>query len=393
LSPRRITVLGSTGSVGASTLDLIERSGAEVEVVALVAGRNVALLAEQARRWRPAVAVIADEACLPDLRAALDGAGIAVAAGEGAVIEAAGRPADWIMAAIVGVAGLRPTMAAARTGAVLGLANKESVVCGGDLVLRAVEAAGGRLVPVDSEHSALFQALGGLDARQASKLILTSSGGPFRGWTRQAMSAATLDQATSHPNFAMGAKISVDSAQMMNKGLEIIEAAYLFDTPGERIEVLVHPQQIIHSMVEFRDGSSMAQLSPPDMRGPIACAYAWPERLAWPAPKLDLAALGSLTFERPDEALFPALGLAREALRLGGGAPAALNGANEAAVAAFLDRRLGFLDIASTVAQTLETMSASDELGGQGDLEGVLETDRRARAVAEAIILPSAHRN
>ncbi len=393
MSPRRITVLGSTGSVGASTLDLIERSGAEVEVVALVAGRNVALLAEQARRWRPAVAVIADEACLPDLRAALDGAGIAVAAGEGAVIEAAGRPADWIMAAIVGVAGLRPTMAAARTGAVLGLANKESVVCGGDLVLRAVEAAGGRLVPVDSEHSALFQALGGLDARQASKLILTSSGGPFRGWTRQAMSAATLDQATSHPNFAMGAKISVDSAQMMNKGLEIIEAAYLFDTPGERIEVLVHPQQIIHSMVEFRDGSSMAQLSPPDMRGPIACAYAWPERLAWPAPKLDLAALGSLTFERPDEALFPALGLAREALRLGGGAPAALNGANEAAVAAFLDRRLGFLDIASTVAQTLETMSASDELGGQGDLEGVLETDRRARAVAEAIILPSAHRN
>jgi 1-deoxy-D-xylulose-5-phosphate reductoisomerase len=393
MTARRITVLGSTGSVGVSTLDLIEKSGAEVAVSALVAGRNVALLAEQARRWRPDVAVIADAACLPDLRAALNGTGIAVAAGEAAVIEAAGRPADWIMAAIVGVAGLRPTMAAATTGAVLGLANKESVVCGGDLVLRAVLAAGGRLVPVDSEHSAIFQALGGLDASQASKLVLTSSGGPFRGWTRQQMSAATLEQAITHPNFAMGAKISVDSAQMMNKGLEIIEAAYLFDTPGERIEVLVHPQQIIHSLVEFRDGSSMAQLSPPDMRGPIACAYAWPERLAWPAPRLDLAALGQLTFERPDEALFPALGLAREALRLGGAAPAALNGANEAAVAAFLDRRIGFLDIAATVAQTLETMSASGELRGGDDLEGVLETDRRARAVAEAIILPSAHRN
>jgi 1-deoxy-D-xylulose-5-phosphate reductoisomerase len=393
MTARRITVLGSTGSVGVSTLDLIEKSGAEVAVSALVAGRNVALLAEQARRWRPDVAVIADAACLPDLRAALNGTGIAVAAGEAAVIEAAGRPADWIMAAIVGVAGLRPTMAAATTGAVLGHAHKESVVCGGDLVLRAVLAAGGRLVPVDSEHSAIFQALGGLDASQASKLVLTSSGGPFRGWTRQQMSAATLEQAITHPNFAMGAKISVDSAQMMNKGLEIIEAAYLFDTPGERIEVLVHPQQIIHSLVEFRDGSSMAQLSPPDMRGPIACAYAWPERLAWPAPRLDLAALGQLTFERPDEALFPALGLAREALRLGGAAPAALNGANEAAVAAFLDRRIGFLDIAATVAQTLETMSASGELRGGDDLEGVLETDRRARAVAEAIILPSAHRN
>jgi len=393
MTPRRVTVLGSTGSVGAATLDLISQSGAEVEVVALVAGRNVEALAEQARRWRPKVAVIADEAGLDDLRAALQGTDVEAAAGQVAIVEAAGRPADWIMAAIVGIAGLRPTLAAARTGATLGIANKESIVCTGRLVLDTVAAAGGRLAPVDSEHSAIFQALGGLDASLAAKLILTSSGGPFRGWTRQQMSAVTLEQATSHPNFAMGPKITVDSAQMMNKGLEIIEAAYLFDTAPERIEVLVHPQQIIHSMVEFRDGSTMAQLSPPDMKGPISCAYAWPDRLAWPAPRLDLARLGSLTFEAPNEETFPALGLAREALRLGGLAPAALNAANEAAVAAFLDRRIGFLDIAATVAQTLEKMHTAGELAGQGGLDGALETDRRARALAEAIILPSAHRN
>lgn len=393
MNPRRISILGCTGSVGVSTLDLVEKSGVPVEVVSLAAGRNVALLAQQARRWRPKVAVIADEACLPDLQDALAGSSVEAAAGEEAVIEAAGRPADWIMGAIVGIAGLRPTLAAARTGAVLGLANKESIVCTGDLMLRTVGEAGGSLVPVDSEHSAIFQALGGLDASAAAKLILTSSGGPFRGWSRQQMSAATLEQAVSHPNFAMGAKISVDSAQMMNKGLEIIEAAYLFATPTDRIEVLVHPQQIIHSMVEFRDGSTMAQLSPPDMRGPIACAYAWPGRLDWPAPKLDLARLGALTFEAPDEARFPALGLAREAMRLGGAAPAALNAANEQAVGAFLDRRIGFLDIAATVAGTLEKMNAAGELAAPGGLEGVLETDRRARAVAEAIILPSRHRN
>ena len=393
MTPRRITVLGSTGSVGAATLDLLARSGALVETTALVAGRNVAALVEQARRWRPQVAVIADESGLEALRAGLAGTGVEAAAGQAAVVEAAGRPADWSMAAIVGIAGLRPTLAAARTGAVLAIANKESIVCTGRLLLETVAEAGSSLIPVDSEHSAIFQSLGGLDASKASKLILTSSGGPFRGWSRQEMSAVTLEQATSHPNFAMGPKITVDRAQMMNKGLEIIEAAYLFDTPPERVEVLVHPQQIIHSMVEFRDGSTMAQLSPPDMKGPIACAYAWPGRLAWPAPALDLAKLGSLTFEAPDEENFPALGLAREALRIGGMAPAALNAANEAAVAAFLDRRIGFLDIAATVAQTLEKMHAAGELAGQGGLESAFETDRHARAVAEAIILPSAHRN
>jgi len=379
--------------VGVSTLELIERSGVAVELIALVAGKNTSVLIEQARRWRPKIAVISDERCLEDLRAGLGDSGIECAAGVEAVVEAAGRPADWISGAIVGIAGLRPSLAAAKTGAVLALANKESIVCTGDLMLKTVAEAGGSLVPVDSEHSAIFQALGGLDASKASKLVLTSSGGPFRGWSRQAMSAVTLEQATTHPNFAMGPKITVDSAQMMNKGLEIIEAAYLFDTPPEMIEVLVHPQQIIHSMVEFCDGSTIAQLSPPDMKGPIACAYAWPDRLAWAAPKLDLARLGQLTFETPNEANFPALGLAREAIRMGGQAPCALNAANEAAVAAFLDRRIGFLDIAATVADTLETLGASGELNGQGGLEAALETDRRARQVAEAIILPSAHRN
>ena len=393
MTPGRVTVLGSTGSVGASTLDLIEKSGAEVEVVALVAGRNTALLAEQALKWRPEIAVIANESCLPELRDRLAGAGIATAAGEGAVIDAASRPADWIMAAIVGVAGLKPTLAAARTGATIALANKESIVCGGDLVVRTVEAAGGRLVPVDSEHSAVFQALGGLDGSQASRIILTSSGGPFRGWSRERMAGVTFEQAICHPNFAMGAKISVDSAQMMNKGLEIIEAAYLFGVPEDRIEVLVHPQQIIHSMVEFHDGSTMAQLSPPDMRGPIACAFAWPERLDWPAPRLDLAALKSLNFEAPDEALFPALRLARAAYRTGRGAPAALNAANEAAVAAFLDRRIGFLDIVQAVERTLERMQSAGDLDASGGLEAALETDRRAREVAEAIILPSRRPN
>lgn len=389
MTPRRITVLGSTGSVGVCTLDLVEKTGLEIEVAALTAGRNLARLVAQAKRWRPSLAVIAEETLYAPLKAALAGTGIAVAAGADAVIEAAARPTDWSMGAIVGVAGLRPTIAAARTGATIALANKESVVCAGKALFDALAEGGGRLIPVDSEHSAIFQALGGLDARQASKLILTSSGGPFRGWSAEAMAAATPEQACAHPNFSMGAKISVDSAQMMNKGLEIIEAAYLFGVEADRVDVLVHPQQIIHSMVEFKDGSTLAQLSPPDMRGPVACALSWPERVAWPAPKLDLAALGALTFQEPDEDAFPALKLARQALRMGGGAPAALNAANEAAVGAFLDRRLGFLDIARAVAETLEQMSRDGELSGEGGLEGAIETDRRAREVAEAIILPS----
>jgi 1-deoxy-D-xylulose-5-phosphate reductoisomerase len=383
---RRVSVLGSTGSVGVSTLDILahaEAAGEGIEVVALTANNNVDLLAEQARRWRAKVAVVADPSRYEALKAQLAGSGVDVAAGEEAVAEAAARPADWVMSSIVGVAGLRPTLAAARTGALIALANKESIVCAGPTLLAEIKAAGGALVPVDSEHSAIFQSLGGLDARRAARLILTSSGGPFRTWTRDAMGAVTVAQAVAHPNFAMGAKISVDSAQMMNKGLEIIEAAYLFETPEERIDVLVHPEQIIHSMVELIDGSSIAQLGPPDMRGPIACAWAWPDRLAWPAPSLDLAALGRLTFHAPDPERFPALNLARQALRLGGGAPAALNAANEVAVAAFLAGRIGFLEIAAIVGETLEAMERSGELKSNGGgLEAAFAVHARAHAVA-----------
>jgi 1-deoxy-D-xylulose-5-phosphate reductoisomerase len=293
------------------------------------------------------------------------------------------------MAAIVGSAGLAPTLAAARSGCVLALANKESLVCAGPALLAASAQAGGRVIPVDSEHSAIFQVLEPLNAARVSKLILTASGGPFRCWTRAAMASATPAQAVSHPNWNMGAKISVDSATMMNKGLELIEAAYLFDTPASRIEVLVHPQSIVHSLVEYADGSTLAQLGLPDMRAPIACAFAWPERLAWPSPALDLAAVGALTFEKPDADRFPAIDLAREALRLGAGGPTALNGANEAAVAAFLDRRIGFLDIARACEEALSFMDRSGELAaghGDGSIETALAIDARARAVTADLV-------
>jgi 1-deoxy-D-xylulose-5-phosphate reductoisomerase len=397
LTARRVTVLGSTGSVGVSTLDILahaERAGQTFKIIALTAGDNVALLVEQALRWRPKIAVIANEAFAEDLKSRLAGSGVETAAGAGAVEAAASEGADWVMAAIVGVAGLRPTLAAARTGAVIALANKESIVCSGPLMIAEIRAAGGSLVPVDSEHSAIFQALGGLDAGRAAKLVLTSSGGPFRDWTREAMAGATRAQAVTHPNFAMGAKISVDSAQMMNKGLEIIEAAYLFDTPDDRIEVVVHPEQIIHSMVEFIDGSSIAQLGPPDMRGPIACALTWPERLAWPAPKLDLPALGALSFKSPDVERFPALGLARAALRMGSEAPAALNAANEVGVAAFLHGRIGFLEIAAIVGETLELMDRSGELRRNApSLEAAFAADALGKACATKLVSARADRS
>ena len=376
--------------MGTSTLDVLDharRGGEDIEIIALTAAQNVDALVEQALHWRPKYAVIANESRHAELRERLAGSGVETAAGEGAVEAIAAEPAEWVMASIVGVAGLKPTLAAARTGAVIALANKESIVCAGPLMLGVVKAAGGSLVPVDSEHSAIFQSLGGLDASKAARLILTSSGGPFRQWTREAMADVTREQAIAHPNFAMGAKISVDSAQMMNKGLEIIEAAYLFDVPESKIEVLVHPEQIIHSMVEFVDGSSIAQLGPPDMRGPVACAWSWPDRLSWPAPTLNLAALGSLTFHDPNTDRFPALTLARDALRIGGGAPAALNAANESAVAAFLDGRIGFLEIAAIVRETLEAMDRSGDLrSNSGDLDDAFAVDARAHTMAEAII-------
>lgn len=388
MAPRSVVVLGSTGSVGVSTLDLLAQSGDEIEIRALTAGRNVADLARQALRWRPAVAVIEDESRLPELRHHLGGSGVAAAAGSAAIVEAAGQGADWVMSAIVGAAGLAPTLAAARAGSVIALANKESLVCAGPALLAIARASGGRVIPVDSEHSAIFQVFAPASVDQIRRLILTASGGPFRAWTREAMAGATREQAVNHPNWSMGAKISVDSATMMNKALEMIEAAYLFAMPPEQIDVLVHPQSIIHSMVEYADGSTLAQLGPPDMRAPIAFALAWPDRVAWPAPKLDLAAIGSLTFEQPDLQRFPAIALARTALRIGGGAPAAMNAANEVAVAAFLAHRIGFLDIASTVERVVERLEAAGDLkAADGDvLEFAAAIDALARRTATELL-------
>jgi 1-deoxy-D-xylulose-5-phosphate reductoisomerase len=386
--PRKVTNLGSTGSIGVSTLDLFDRSGVEVELTALVAGRNAAKLAEQALRWRPQLAVIQDEAGLPELRQRLNGAGIETAAGAAAVTEAATAEAQWVMSAIVGFAGLAPTIAAANTGAIVALANKESLICAGPHLLRAAKLAGGAVIPVDSEHSAIFQVFSPENAQHVARLILTASGGPFRSWSREQMARATPEQALAHPNWSMGAKISVDSATMMNKGLEVIEAAYLFAMPPERVDVLVHPQSIVHSLVEYADGSTLAQLGPPDMKAPIACAFAWPDRLPWPAQKLDLARVGSLSFEDPDYERFPALRVAKHALAQGGAAPAAMNGADEVAVAAFLARRIGFLDIAAVVEETLARMDRAGALKSPHNdpVESARATDATARRVADEVV-------
>jgi 1-deoxy-D-xylulose-5-phosphate reductoisomerase len=382
--PRKVSVLGSTGSVGVSTLDLFEKAGVQVEVTALAAGRNVEKLAEQALRWRPELAVIQDESKLPELRERLRGSGIATAAGASAVLEAASAEAQWVMSAIVGFAGLAPTLAAARTGAVIALANKESLICAGPALLRTAKLAGGVVIPVDSEHSAIFQVFAPANADQVSRLILTASGGPFRTWSREQMALATPEQALAHPNWSMGAKISIDSATMMNKGLEVIEAAYLFAMDPGRVDVLIHPQSIVHSLVEYADGSTLAQLGPPDMRTPIACAFAWPDRLPWPAERLNLAKAGQLTFEAPDFERFPALRIAKDALAAGGPAPAVLNAADEVAVAAFLDRRIGFLDIARVVAETLERMDRTQTAAQSDDvLEAARAADATARRVAD----------
>jgi 1-deoxy-D-xylulose-5-phosphate reductoisomerase len=387
-SPRRVSVFGSTGSIGVSTLDLLDRAGADVEVVALAAGRNAGLLAEQARRWRPKIAILEDESGLPQLRASLAGEGIETAGGAAAITEAATRPADWVMSAIVGAAGLAPTLAAARTGATIALANKESLICAGPALLEIARCSGGSVLPVDSEHSAIFQVLDPGAREQVFRLILTASGGPFRTWTLEQMRHATPEQAVAHPKWSMGPKISVDSATMMNKGLEMIEASYLFEMPAQKIEVLIHPQSVVHSLVEYVDGSTLAQLGPPDMRTPIACAYAWPHRLDWPAHRLNLAEIGQLTFEAPDEVRFPALKVARLALERGEGAPAAVNAANEVAVAGFLDRRIGFLDIAAAVIEALERLDGAGELRlPKGDaLENAMRIDRRARHEAALVL-------
>jgi 1-deoxy-D-xylulose-5-phosphate reductoisomerase len=386
--PRKVSILGSTGSIGVSTLDLFAQSGAEVEIVALAAGRNVERLADQALAWRPQMAVIQDESALPRLRERLAGSGIRTAAGSAAVAEAAAADSQWVMSAIVGFAGLAPTLAAAKTGAVVALANKESLICAGPALLRTAKLAGGAVIPVDSEHSAIFQVFAPSNAQHVARLILTASGGPFRGWSREQMARATPEQALAHPNWSMGARISVDSATMMNKGLEVIEAAYLFAMPPDRIDVLIHPQSIVHSLVEYADGSTLAQLGPPDMRAPIACAFAWPDRLPWPAQPLDLARMGPLSFEDPDIERFPALRIAKSALAAGGVAPTAMNAADEIAVAAFLDRRIGFLDIAATVEETLTRMDRRNLLGRPENdpVEAARLTDATARRVADDVV-------
>jgi 1-deoxy-D-xylulose-5-phosphate reductoisomerase len=380
--PRRITILGSTGSIGCNTIDLVEREPEGYFVEALTANRNVALLAEQARRLRPRIAVVADPGQYRALREALAGTNIETAAGEAAVVEAAMRPVDWMMAGIVGAAGLAPTLAGVRQGAIVALANKETLVCAGELVLREVKAKHATLLPVDSEHNAVFQVFDFEQSDRVARIILTASGGPFRAKSLDEMRDVTPEQAVAHPNWRMGAKISVDSATLMNKGLEVIEAFYLFPIRKDQIDVLVHRQSVVHSMVEYIDGSVLAQLGTPDMRTPIAYAMGWPRRIAAPSPRLDLAEIGALTFERPDFDRFPALRLAREALDAGGSAPTVLNAANEVAVLAFLDRQIGFLDIAKIVRETLERVP----IVAISALETVAEVDGQARAMAREAI-------
>ncbi len=376
---KRITVLGSTGSVGRSTMALLEAAPpGRFAVEALVAGRDVTALAAQARRFGARLAVVADPACLTPLREALAGSGIETAAGPEAVIEAARRPADWTMAAIVGAAGLRSTLAALGRGGTLALANKESLVCAGEIVLAEARRSGATLLPVESEHNPIFPALDARDPGAIEKIVLTASGGPFRNADLATMRAATPEAAVRHPVWSMGAKISVDSATMFNKGLELIEAARLFPVPEDRIEILVHPQSTVHGLVQYADGSVLAQLGSPDMRTPIAHALAWPDRMAVDVPRLDLVALGRLEFFAPDSVRFPALRLSRAALQAGQGATTILNAANEAAVALFLDRRLGFLDIAAVVEETLAALG-NPVIDG---LEAVLAVDAAAREEA-----------
>jgi len=382
---KRLTVLGSTGSVGISTLDVVAHArkiyGAHAfPIEALTAQNNVETLAKQAREFHPRLAVIGDEARFAQLKELLAGTNVEVAAGRNAVIAAATRPSDVVMVSIVGAAGLAPALEAVKRGATIALANKECVVAAGDIFRRAQEASGAHVIPVDSEHNAAFQILDCNHGAAIEKLTITASGGPFREWPRERMASATPEQAIAHPNWSMGAKISVDSATLMNKGLELIEAHYLFAIPPERLAVIVHPQSVVHCLVTYVDGSTLAHLSAPDMRTPIAHALAWPERMKSPSHRLDLAALGQLTFENPDSARFPCLGLAEACLRTGGLAPTILNAANEVAVGAFLGRRIGFLDIPRVVEETLA--AEGKEYAVAADLDSVLEADARARELA-----------
>ncbi len=379
MNPRTLSIFGATGSVGLSTLDLVRQHRGDFRVIALTANGNATGLADLAREFDAELAVVAEESAYPALKAALADTRTEVAAGADALVEAAKRGADWTMAAIVGCAGLPPTMSAIEQGRTVALANKEALVSAGALMMAAVAKSGATLLPVDSEHNAIFQCLAGGNIDQVRKITLTASGGPFRTFTRDQMRGVTPEQAVAHPNWDMGAKISVDSATMMNKGLELIEAHHLFPVGLDNIDILVHPQSVIHSMVEYHDCSTLAQMGAPDMRIPIASALAWPDRMATNCVPLNLAMIGNLSFEAPDLVRFPALRLAREAISAGGAKPAILNAANEIAVQAFLDRKIGFLDIAHLVEAVLESYDRE----APTSLETLFSIDAGARSYAK----------
>jgi 1-deoxy-D-xylulose-5-phosphate reductoisomerase len=380
---RSVTLLGATGSIGSSTIDLIKRNPSRYRVEAVSANRNATALAKLARELNARFAVVSDPSVFKELKEALSGSNIEAGAGDTALTEAAQRPAEWVLAAIVGSAGLTSALAAAKRGATVALANKECLVCAGDLFMRVAAQSGARVLPVDSEHNAIYQALKAGRPEDVRCIVLTASGGPFRTWTLERMRAATREQALKHPNWSMGAKITIDSATMMNKGLELIEAHHLFEVGPDKLDVIVHPQSIVHGLVEYVDGSVVAQLGTHDMRIPIAYCLAWPERIEAPAARLDLAQIASLTFEKPDPVRFPALKLARRALEIGGAAPTILNAANEVAVEAFLHDRLTFTGIADLVEETLEAAERRGAVKEPQNIEEAIAVDLMARSLAQ----------
>jgi 1-deoxy-D-xylulose-5-phosphate reductoisomerase len=386
-TPRTVTLLGATGSIGTSTIDLLRREPERYRVEAVTANRNGAELARLARVLGAHFAAVADPDAYGELKAGLSGSRIEAAAGPAAVVEAAQRPAQWVMAAITGAASLQPTLAAAERGATVALANKECLVCAGALFMRRAAAAGATVLPVDSEHNAIFQALSAGRREEVRRIILTASGGPFRTWTLAAIRKVTLEQALKHPTWSMGPKITIDSATLMNKGLELIEARHLFAVTPDELDVVVHPQSVVHGLVEFRDGSVIAQLGSPDMRIPISHCLAHPARMATPAARLDLARISSLTFEEPDPVRFPALAVARQALAAGGAAPTVLNAANEVAVAEFVGGRLGFTGIPALVEATLDAAGRSSAMAEPQSVEQAIAIDHNARRLA-AHLLP-----
>jgi 1-deoxy-D-xylulose-5-phosphate reductoisomerase len=380
--PLSVTLLGATGSIGASTIDLLKQDVSRYRVEAVTANKNAAALARLAREFGARYAAVADQDAYRELKSELSGSGIEAAAGHAAVVEAAQRPADWVMAAITGATSLQPTLAAAERGATVALANKECLVCAGALFMRTAAAAGATVLPVDSEHNAIFQALTAGRREDVRRIVLTASGGPFRTWPVEAIRKVTLEQALKHPTWSMGPKVTIDSATLMNKGLELIEAHHLFGLGSNALDVLVHPQSVVHGMVEFRDGSVIAQLGSPDMRIPIAHCLAWPARIGTPAPRLDLARVANLTFEAPDLTRFPALALARRALTAGGAAPTILNAANEIAVREFVARRLGFGGIPALVEATLNAAERRGTMSEPQSVEDALAIDHNARRLA-----------